>query len=518
MLFNSYEFLIFFLPLVLVVFFRLGRYGYYRASITWLVISSLFFYGWWNPGYLILIISSILLNYGVGTALTRVIKKKSVLILGITINLLLLGYYKYGNFILTNAYSIYDYNGSTESIILPLAISFFTFQQISYLVDTYKGVTEEHNFLHYCLFVVFFPQLIAGPIVHHNEMLPQFSQRKIYRFFHENFSVGLTILVIGLVKKVLIADSLSAYASPIFAAAEKGYHLSFVEAWIGALSYTFQLYFDFSGYSDMAIGIARLFGIKLPLNFNSPYKALNITEFWKRWHMTLSRFLKDYLYIPLGGNRKGKSRRYLNLAITMVLGGLWHGAGWTFVAWGALHGFYLIVNHGWHYIINKMNLPLTNRRFFSPISWLLTFVAVIVSWVIFRANTFHGAIQVLKGMMGLNGFVLPQNFYNDFNGLFGLGEYMMAFGVQFGDVEYVHGYFIFFILPLLLVFVLLGPNTQEFMGHYKPALIPKGQSLSYRWAWIAWRPNFITALVLSLIAMFILIKMTGVSEFLYFQF
>ena len=293
-------------------------------------------------------------------------------------------------------------------IVLPLAISFFTLQQITYLVDANSGETKEYNFLHYCLFVTFFPQLIAGPIVHHREMLPQFEQSSAYRFVQSNFASGTAIFLLGLFKKVVLADGVAVYATPVFNAAEAGAVLTFFEAWTGATAYTFQLYFDFSGYSDMAIGIARMFNINLPLNFNSPYKAVNITEFWRRWHMTLSRFLRDYLYIPLGGNRKGKTRRHVNLMITMLLGGLWHGAGWTFVAWGALHGFYLVVNHSWHALRRALN---PNPRSYGiagqALAWLITMNAVVVAWVFFRAESFNGAIAILEGMAGMNGFVLP---------------------------------------------------------------------------------------------------------------
>ena len=300
-------------------------------------------------------------------------------------------------FFIDNVNHIFKLNLNIGVIILPLAISFFTFQQIAYLVDAYRGETREYNFLHYCLFVTFFPQLIAGPIVHHKEIMPQLTKEKIYSFCSENFNVGITIFILGLFKKVILADSVAVYATPVFEAASKNVSLTFVEAWGGALAFTCQLYFDFSGYSDMALGLGRMFGIRLPLNFNSPYKAVNIIEFWRRWHMTLSRFLKHYLYIPLGGSRKGKARRQANLLITMLLGGLWHGASWTFVVWGGLHGICLAINHAWHSIRRFMGHDIEKVSWQGRIlSRTLTFFVVVVGWVFFKAESFYSAINVLK--------------------------------------------------------------------------------------------------------------------------
>ena len=303
MLFNSYEFIFLFLPTVLLCFHLIGKQGYHRVAIAWLICVSLFFYGWWNPAYLLLILSSVLLNYSVGVLLIhnsgRNLLSKNILGIGVSVNLAILGYFKYANFFVDNLNALSDTNLILNEVILPLAISFFTFQQIAYLVDAYRGKIIEYNFLHYCLFVTFFPQLIAGPIVHHKEMLPQFANDAIYKLRSKSLAIGMTIFALGLFKKVVIADGISIYATPVFDAAEAGIILTFFEAWSGALAYTFQLYFDFSGYSDMAIGIARMFGIRLPLNFNSPYKATSIIDFWRRWHITLSRFLRDYLYISL---------------------------------------------------------------------------------------------------------------------------------------------------------------------------------------------------------------------------
>jgi D-alanyl-lipoteichoic acid acyltransferase DltB (MBOAT superfamily) len=463
MLFNSINFIFIFLPVVLFGFYIAGKYRYYKVATIWLVITSLFFYGWWNPYYLILIIGSIIFNFVVGRSLcVRQLNSnpKYILIFGITTNLLLIAYYKYANFFIDSLNILINSSYHIDAIILPLAISFFTFQQITYLVDAYRGETRDHDFLHYCLFVLFFPQLIAGPIVHHSEMLPQFSREKIYKFCQRTFAVGLSIFLIGLFKKVVLADGAAVYASPVFSASEEGVVITFFEAWSAALGYTFQLYFDFSGYSDMAIGIARMFGIKLPINFNSPYKAVNIIEFWRRWHITLSRFLRDYLYFPLGGNRKGSIRRYVNLFITMLLGGLWHGAGWTFVIWGVLHGSYLIINHAWHALKRK----LINQNSFPPLiavflSRIITLFAIIVAWVVFRAETFDGAVNILQGMFGFNGVFLPAQIASQLPGV------ESVVGIV-GSMPLLGGGTVMGILEMLALFFLMSviifsPNVYE---------------------------------------------------------
>ena len=356
MLFNSFLFLFVFLPATLLGFFLIGRYSRPLAAL-WLFAASLFFYGWWNPAFTFLLLASIAFNYSVGTALAREHARRRaasgswLLGVGVCANLGLLAYYKYANVFIQGGNAVLGTGWQIESIVLPLGISFYTFTQIAFLVDAHRGEAGEFDFIRYGLFVTYFPHLIAGPVLHHKEMMPQFALAQTYRPHWANLSVGLTILAIGLFKKVVLADGVASFASPVFKAASEGASVTFLEAWVGALAYTFQLYFDFSGYSDMAIGLSLLFGVKLPLNFDSPYKAANIIDFWRRWHMTLSRFLRDYLYFPLGGNRKGPARRHLNLLITMVLGGLWHGAGLTFVMWGALHGFYLIVNHAWRRLL-----------------------------------------------------------------------------------------------------------------------------------------------------------------------
>ena len=518
MLFNSYTFIFLFLPTVLFGFHLIGKQGHHRVAIAWLVGASLFFYGWWNPAYLGLMLVSIFFNYGIGVSLGGAPKqpnKKPILIFGVIVNLGLLAYFKYANFFVDNLNNIAGTDIVLEQIILPLAISFFTFQQIAYLVDAWRGETKEYNFLHYCLFVTFFPQLIAGPIVHHKEMLPQFAKDVVYKLRSKHLAIGLTIFAIGLFKKVVLADGISVYASPVFDAAEAGVVLTFFEAWGGSLAYTFQLYFDFSGYSDMAIGIARMFGIRLPLNFNSPYKATSIIDFWRKWHITLSRFLKDYLYIPLGGSRQGKYRRYANLMITMVLGGLWHGAGWTFVLWGTLHGFYLIINHGWRVIFKNKR----KTKFGALFAWTLTFIALIVSWVPFRAESLEGAGNIFKSMFGLNGFVLPESYLGHLNHLAGLGNYLLAIGWEFGDAGLFKGVKEVAGLLFLLLISVAFPNTQQIMRRYRPAFETyKGEIPRLRWRVLEWRPTRIWALFSSTIFVLAVLGLTRVSEFLYFQF
>ena len=407
MLFNSYVFLFFFLPVTLVGFHLIGKQGYHKVAVSWLVGASLFFYGWWNPAYLGLILGSILFNYAVGFSLLGR-PHKLTLFLGVAGNLGVLGYFKYANFFIDNINALTSNDIILEQIILPLGISFFTFQQITYLVDAYRGETREYNFLHYCLFVVFFPQLIAGPIVHHKEMLPQFAKDALYGLKSRNLAVGFTIFIIGLFKKVVLADGIAVHATSVFAGAEHGVFLTFFEAWGGALAYSFQLYFDFSGYSDMAIGLARMFGIRLPLNFNSPFKATSIIDFWRRWHITLSRFLRDYLYIPLGGNRKGEARRFTNLMIAMLLGGLWHGAGWNFVLFGLAHGTYIVICGAWVKVKKNIsdNSVIKSTVVANSIGRAITFLAVVLAFVPFRAESMEGTRNMLAAMLGGHGLSL----------------------------------------------------------------------------------------------------------------
>ena len=402
MLFNSYTYILLFLPAALLGYYLLARRSDSLSKI-WLVIASLFFYAYWLPTYLVLIVGSIVVNYILSTNIisqrakeTPRVSPRAVLVLGLLFNLGLLGFYKYADFYITNVNAALGLQIPLLYLLLPLAISFFTFQQIAYLMDVYHGEVGSYGLLDYALFVCFFPQLIAGPIVHHRETMPQFADAENRRFNPQNFSHGVFLFSLGLFKKVIIADTFAVWANAGF---DDTSSLSFLAAWATSLSYTFQIYFDFSGYTDMALGSGKLFNINLPANFNTPYRAANIQEFWRRWHMTLSRWLRDYLYIPLGGNRKGPSRTYANVMLTFVLGGLWHGAGWTFVVWGFLHGLGTSIHKLW----SARGFQLS-----ALTGWLGTFVFLNVTWVFFRATSLQKAVSILEGMCGLNGFVLPK--------------------------------------------------------------------------------------------------------------
>ncbi|NJO77659.1 MAG: MBOAT family protein [Cyanobacteria bacterium RM1_2_2] len=472
MLFNSYVFILAFLPIALTLFFCLAHRSV-KLAIAWLTAASLFFYGFWKISYLPLLLVSIVGNYVTGQLITRCkpegILAKSLLILGTIINLIFIGYYKYAEFFISSINGSLGMSISVPEVFLPLAISFYTFTQIAYLVDAYRGEIrdKQYSLMTYTLFVTFFPQLIAGPILRHDELIPQLQNRQIFTFSSKNFAIGLLLFILGLSKKVLIADNLSPWVSSVFSDADG---VGLLGAWIGALSYTFQLYFDFSGYSDMAIGLGWMFNIQLPINFNSPYKAKSIIDFWRRWHITLSNFLRDYLYIPLGGSRCGKARHYGNLFITMLLGGLWHGAGWTFVFWGGLHGSYLVINHWWR----KRNIPMP-----AFAAWGITFVAVLISWVFFRAASFADAATLLQAMIGMNGIELPSAFPS-------VLHWGAEIGVKLG------------VLAVLLVCVLRLPNAQEIVQLFKPRL-----------EWVV---------IISVIATASLLSLNQVSEFLYFQF
>lgn len=518
MLFNTYHFIFGFLPVVLIFFYVLGSFGATKAAMGTLVLASLVYYGWWNPAYVWLIVLSLLINFGIGRKLILGDhsdgNRKLWMLVGVGGNLALLAYYKYANFFVDNLNALTGTRFHLEHIVLPLAISFFTFQQIAFIVDAYQRKAAEPHFLPYCLFVTFFPQLIAGPIVHHGEMMPQFLERKRYCFSMREFGIGLTIFFIGLFKKVIIADELASYASAAFQGAGSGMTFTFFEAWTAALSYTMQLYFDFSGYSDMAVGLAWLFGVRLPMNFNSPYQARNIIDFWRRWHMTLSRFLRDYLYIPLGGNRRGPIRRHVNLIATMILGGLWHGAGWTYVAWGALHGAYLMINHFWRHHFGIATAGVV-RAF---VYWLITFVAVVVSWIFFRASSFEAATSILKGMAGVNGISLPEGLAGP---LAGLGQathgWIYFEGIQVNALPVGVPAALWAMAACLIAF--LSPNVYQIMSRVRPAFETyQGELNALVRSWIVWRPSIPWAVAICVIGLWALLNLSRVSEFLYFQF
>ncbi len=503
MLLDSFEFLGLFLPVTLFVFFQIGRLGHRRIAITWLVAASLFFYSLGKASCLPLLLGSILLNYGIGRMISHDCKAKSIwhkvwLTWGLMLNLGMLAYFKYTNFLLFNAGSFLGFSTDLQIIALPLAISFFTFNQIAYLVDIYRGEIHENNFLKYCFFATFFPYLMAGPVVRYKEIVSQVSGDAIYRFNAKNIAVGLMTFSLGLLKKLLFANTIGGYADPIFDAAAQGLTLTAAEAWSGVLAYSLQIYFDFSGYSDMAIGIARIFGIRLPLNFDSPYKATNIIDFWRRWHISLSHFLRDYLYIPLGGNRRGELRQTLNLMTTMLLGGLWHGAGWNFVIWGGLHGCYLVVNHRWQALQKSLGHDLSKSTGWGrAVGALVTLTAVAVAWVFFRAENLQVAFTMLTAMLGANGLapISPH----------------LPTAKQ--------------MIVQLFLLVWLTPNTQQWMGQY--GLRP-GQKLTEAasgwlnnlWRKLQWQPSVIFGMIFG-VFVFIYVKILAVapsSQFVYFKF
>jgi alginate O-acetyltransferase complex protein AlgI len=502
LLFNSYEFLFLFLPVTLAGFFALGRRSH-ALAMGWLVAASLFFYGWWYAPYLALLLISVTFNFSAGLTLSRIAAPRRHLALSLAVasNLALLGYFKYAGFLVTAAGGLSGSVWPIPVIALPLGISFFTLTQIAFLVDTARGEARDYKFVHYLLFVCYFPHLIAGPILHHKELMPQLDRGDIVRFSARRLALGLSYFSIGLFKKTVIADSLSPYVGRIFDGAAQGMTPSGAEAWGAVLAYSLQLYFDFSGYSDMAIGLARMIGVQLPLNFHSPYKATSIIEFWRRWHMTLARFLRDYLYIPLGGNRRGPTRRYVNLMLTMLIGGLWHGAGWNFVLWGGLHGIYLVINHAWRKLTeNRLRTPSITC---SMTGGLVTFLCVVVAWVPFRANGFGATATMLASLAGWHGW-LP-----------GSASVVALFGETAprwtGAWRWV---------AVLLPAIWLLPNTQEIFSHYGTMLPPRRQAdklplpvLGFRW-----RLSGKWACATAVIAVVAVLYCSRASEFIYFQF
>ena len=512
MLFNSIEFLFFFLPAVWLGFWMLQRLSRPRLIMVWLTLASFFFYGWWNPTYLWLLGLSITVNYSLGRILSgrQGLAKNSFLACGITFNLGLLAFFKYGNFFIENISLLGDVSFNFSHIILPLAISFYTFQQITYLVDTSKGLTDSHGFLEYCLFVSFFPQLIAGPIVHHQEMLGQFKRLGEPQDNWRNVSVGLSILVIGLFKKVVIADSFGVFATPIFTMANSGVALYTLESLAGTFSYAMQLYFDFSGYSDMAIGLACLFGLKLPVNFYSPYRAQNISDFWRMWHATLSRFLRDYVYAPLGGFLCSPRRQRFNLFMTMFAGGVWHGAGWTFFLYGLCHGFYVVVHQLWRINVSGP-LGLVGKGWYKALAQLLTFLVVVFTLVLFRAETVAGAADVYQGLLHADHWGFSPHYLRELQAtnLFAIAA-MLGLAGQAAIL-------VFGSLVLAIVGCWLLPSTWQLFQSFDVALdkppIGRAAVLSF-----SWQPGKVWALFIAVLFVASCLNLTQVSEFLYFQF
>jgi alginate O-acetyltransferase complex protein AlgI len=500
MLFSSYTFLFQFLPATVLAFAAARRHSP-RAGIMVLAGASLFFYGAWRPVYLLLLIASVAANFSLGLRMEDPLRRRSIGTLGVAINLAVLCYFKYTNFIFDSLNTLTGAPLPFVNIILPLGISFFTFQQIAYLVDVMRGAKVERDIVSYTLFVSFFPHLIAGPLVHHAEMIPQFKRGRTGRS-SVLAARGLAIFAAGLFKKVVIADNLAQFVSPVFAHLDAGGGVTTQWAWLATLAYTLQIYFDFSGYSDMAIGLALLFGIRLPVNFRSPYQAVSIIEFWRRWHITLSRFLRDYLYIPLGGNRLGEQRRYLNLLVTMLLGGLWHGAGWNFLIWGGLHGIYLGINHLWRGWRGDDKRAPTAGWAEKGICWAITFLAVVTAWVFFRARTLAAAGQMLGGLFGFEA---------------GSSAYASPGILRLMDLPVLVGEARLLLIggcaiALALAIALFLPNVPRLFGYREYRRAPERPGL------LRWRPNAAWALVTALALAISLFGMWQRLEFLYFQF
>ena len=491
MLFNSQIFLFLFLPITATGFIYLVRAGWVKGALIWGVFASLFFYGWWNPPYVLLIIASMVFNYTIGLSISKLHDRRvseQILATGITINLVTLGYFKYYNFFAANLTQILEHDYSVDQILLPLAISFFTFQQIAFLVETYRNQSQFPDIVSYSFFVSFFPQLIAGPIARHYEILPQITQTLRKQVNQQNVLIGLSIFTIGLFKKVAIADRLAESINPIYESSKTVDVVQFWEGWTATFGYYFQIYFDFSAYSDMAMGLGLIFGVRLPQNFNSPYKVTSIIDFWRCWHITLSRFLRDYLYIPLGGSRMGAVRYYRNLLVVMILGGLWHGAAWSFVLWGTVHGILLILNHIWRkFAAERFVDSLT----WNTLAWGLTTVCVALTWVLFRTETVSSTFEIYKAISGLNGAGSLEAHYEPLA-----------------------------LIAVLWLWVLALPNTIEFFGkriaheHFGIAYSTERRSLIR----LAWSPTKTWSAIFALLFFWSAINVQDVAEFIYFQF
>ncbi len=500
MLFSSYTFLFQFLPATVLAFAAARRHSP-RAGILVLAGASLFFYGAWRPVYLLLFVASVAVNFGLGLRMEDPLRRRGIGTFGVALNLAVLCYFKYTNFLFDSLNMLTGAPLPFVNIILPLGISFFTFQQIAYLVDVMRGAKVERDIVSYTLFVSFFPHLIAGPLVHHAEMIPQFKRGRTGRS-SVLAARGLAIFAAGLFKKVVIADNLAQFVSPVFAHLDAGGGVTTEWAWLATLAYTLQIYFDFSGYSDMAIGLALLFGIRLPVNFRSPYQATSIIEFWRRWHITLSRFLRDYLYIPLGGNRLGEQRRYINLLVTMLLGGLWHGAGWNFLIWGGLHGIYLSINHLWRGRRGSKPEAPTTGWVAKGFGWAVTFFAVVIAWVFFRARTAAGAWQLLLSLFGAEA---------------GSSAYASSGILRLMDLPILVNEERLLLIgtgavALALAIALCLPNVPQLFRYREYRRAPEPA------AWVRWQPNAAWALVTALALAISLFGMWQRLEFLYFQF
>ena len=505
MLFNSFEFIFFFMPTTLLFFSISAYYFGKRGALAILLLSSLFFYGWWNPSYLILLVISVLGNYFIALLIAHIYQRNQawachIRSLGIAANLGLIIWYKYAGLLATSLTALTSTTFDFGTILLPLGISFFTFQQISYLSSVAINGQAERDPLRYSVFICFFAHLIAGPLVQPREILPQLDNIRT-RLVSWNIVMGGTLFIIGLSKKTLLADTFAIFVSPVFIAAKADQPIGMIDAWGAMLSYTMQIYFDFSAYSEMAMGLALLFGLRFPVNFASPYKAVSIIDFWRRWHMTLSAFLRDFLYIPLGGRRRGERRRYINLMATMVVGGLWHGANWTFVAWGTLHGLYLVVNHLWvsHGPVRK--LP-------KWLAWGITFSAVVLAWVPFRAENFATAQIIYQGLFGITGIAPPEELMKF------IGIWSNTSHEQIVHSVYSVQQFVWMVtsIGIGLAITLLSPSAIEI---FRSAAVPEHGKTETS---LTWHATISWAISIGGLAALSMMQLSSPSEFIYFNF
>lgn len=488
MLFNSYIFIFVFLPITLLLYFGLNKFKKYKLAKLVLVIASLYFYAYFNVNYLFIIVLSILVNY-IFNQIFRKVKQKPLrnvtLVLGLAFNLGMIFYYKYYDFVISAINNMASTNFNLINVMLPLGISFFTFQQMAYVIDSYKGEVKDYTLLDYSLFVTFFPQLIAGPITLYSEMIPQFEDENNKRFNAENFCKGLLAFSFGIAKKVLLADTFAIAANYVFANSGDTNSTNLI---LGMLSYTFQIYFDFSGYCDMALGLGYMFNIELPINFNSPYKSSSLVEFWKRWHMTLTRFFTTYIYIPLGGNRKGKIRTYINVFIVFLASGIWHGANFTFILWGILHGIGSILNRIFKNVIEKTN---------SVFNWITTFLFINFTWVFFRADSISDAINIIKHILKLNFGPIDSNI----SSAFALPEFTWIadiFNMKGWILENYSNFYLLIFFIFAFFAILCMKNTQERVKDFKP--------------------NTKAVIISSILLVASIVSLSGVSTFLYFNF
>jgi alginate O-acetyltransferase complex protein AlgI len=546
MLFNSYQFIFFYLPLVLVTCFLLARHAGPGAAQSLLIVASIGFYAAWNVIYVPLLLGSITLNYLLARRMigeSNALRRRALLVIAIAIDLALLGYYKYANYFLTTVNSLTGTHLEIAAILLPLGISFYTFQQITLLVDISRGQVKVFRFRDFLLFVIFFPHLIAGPIVHHREMMPQF-ERATWRFSWDNMAVGIVLFSVGLFKKAVIADGLAEHITPLYSDANSGQMVPFISAWAAAIGFTLQLYFDFSGYSEMALGLARMVGIRLPMNFNSPLKATSIIDYWTRWHITLTRFLTAYLYTPmvmaLTRRRMAKRKKILAGAhttpeaflmlvavptfATMFLAGLWHGAGNQYLVVGLLYGAYITVNHLWRvYRPRYWKNQVSHDRIMGPLGFLLTFTGVLLTMVFFHVTSVQAGVNIVAGMMGVHGFILPQAVAEHFPAL---GKALSSAGVQFGGKGVTEVLSTACWIAVLLFIVLGLPNTLEIMRNHDPAIIETAPSklgqvpsvVRYLDRALIWSPSPRWAAVAVMMTGCGILALSRVSAFLYWQF